>query len=145
MSDAVPMSADGFNKMQVEACGTIVENEFRSPKVALFHVLGRREHRVLLEHPPLPHAGPTTTRDAVFLAEMLNYFEYRYPGPPVTTRCHSPSISPPVPGSPSTNSPASASRPAPSQVTNCPAEETSIFLIDVSGSMGADNRHATTR
>ena len=43
-----------------EAYGTIVENPYQSPLVApALDVLGGGQHRVVLERPTVPHAGPT--------------------------------------------------------------------------------------
>ena len=78
---AVPL--DGHNGSNAEKYGTYRENEFRSPLVArALDLLRRREHRVVLQRPPVPQRRADSRRkDAVFLAEFINYFPYNYAEP----------------------------------------------------------------
>ena len=81
--EAKPAPQDGHDGANAERYGTYRENEFRSPLVArALDVLRGRQHRVLLERPPDPQPGSKLPpKDAVFLAEFVNYFPYQYAQP----------------------------------------------------------------
>lgn len=74
--------AANYDKQNAEDYGTIVENPFRSVAVAPLSTFSADVNsasysnvRRFLKEGKLP------PRDAVFLAEMVNYFPYRYPEP----------------------------------------------------------------
>src|SRR6266545_3418673 len=78
------MAAPGeFNKQNAEQYGAIVENEFRSslvePRSTFSADVNTASYsnvrRFLMQQNKLP------PKDAVLLAEMVNYFPYRYPAP----------------------------------------------------------------
>ena len=75
--------AGSFNKLNAESYGAIVENEFRSPLVAPRSTFSAEVNtasyanvrRFINQQNKLP------PRDAVLLAELVNYFPYTYPAP----------------------------------------------------------------
>ena len=75
-------AAGEFNKQNAEEYGAIVENEFRSPLVeprstfsADVNTASYSNVRRFITEGKLP------PKDAVLLAELVNYFPYRYPAP----------------------------------------------------------------
>ena len=75
-------TAGEFNKQNAEEYGAIVENEFRSPLVeprstfsADVNTASYSNVRRFITEGKLP------PKDAVLLAELVNYFPYRYPAP----------------------------------------------------------------
>ena len=68
------------NKAQVEAYGNIVENPFRSPSVAPRSTFSADVNTASYSNVRrFITQGKLPPRDAVFLAELVNYFPYRYP------------------------------------------------------------------
>jgi Ca-activated chloride channel family protein len=80
---AAPGATGEFNKQNAEQYGAIVENEFRAAKVEPRSTFSADVNtasysnirRFLMQQNKLP------PKDAVLLAEMVNYFPYRYPSP----------------------------------------------------------------
>ena len=78
-----PAPAGEFNQSNAEKYGTYRENEFRSPQVAALSTFSAdvntasysNVRRFLLDQHQLP------VKDAVFLAEFVNYFPYSYAKP----------------------------------------------------------------
>src|SRR5262249_50836920 len=74
--------SNNYDKLNAETYGLIVENPFHSPLVAPRSTFSAdvntasysNVRRMLMQ-------GQLPPRDAVFLAEMVNYFPYRYPEP----------------------------------------------------------------
>jgi Ca-activated chloride channel family protein len=134
------MSADDFNKMQVEAYGTIVENPFRSPKVAPYSTFSADVNTASYSNiRRFISQGQLPPRDAVFLAEMLNYFEYRYPEPTSDNPVSLTLDLAPCPWKPE-HKLARIGVKARTLAGHELPRRNLVFLIDVSGSMGADNR-----
>lgn len=78
----VQQMVEEYNKLQQEAYAPIVENDFQSPLTAPLSTFSADVNtasysniRRYLNESKLP------PKDAVFLAEMVNYFPYRYPEP----------------------------------------------------------------
>ena len=76
-----PLAGEEFNKQNAEAYNAIVENEFRSPHVAPLSTFSAdvntasyaNVRRFIDQQSKLP------PKDAVLLAELVNYFPYSYP------------------------------------------------------------------
>src|SRR5258708_25517069 len=72
-----------FNAMNAEQYGSVIENEFRSPLVEPRSTFSAdvntasysNVRRFIMQQNKLP------PKDAVLLAELVNYFPYRYPAP----------------------------------------------------------------
>jgi Ca-activated chloride channel family protein len=78
-ADASPAE---FDKLQQEQYGTIVENAFQSPQVAPLSTFSADVNTASYSNiRRFLNEGKLPPRDAVFLAEMINYFPYRYPQP----------------------------------------------------------------
>jgi len=76
-----PLAGEAFNEQNAEAYNAIVENEFRSPHVAPLSTFSAdvntasyaNVRRFIDQQSKLP------PKDAVLLAELVNYFPYSYP------------------------------------------------------------------
>ena len=70
----------GFN---TEAYDRIDDNQWTEVATqAALDLLHRRRHRVLLQHPAVPHAGAgCRRRTRCGIEELINYFSYDYPEP----------------------------------------------------------------
>jgi len=69
-------------KLQQEAYGHIVENTFQSPRVAPLSTFSADVNTAAYSNVRrYLNEGQLPPRDAVLLAEMINYFPYRYPQP----------------------------------------------------------------
>ncbi len=130
-----------FNKQNAETYGAIVENEFRSPLVAPLSTFSAEVNtasyanvrRFINQQNKLP------PRDAVLLAELVNYFPYTYPQPtgdnPVslTLDIH------PCPWKPDHKLVRIGVKAKDIAPADMPARNL-VFLIDTSGSMAESNR-----
>ncbi len=140
---AAPREAVGAadpNKAQVEAYGTIVENPFRSPAVAPLSTFSADVNTASYSNVRrFITQGKLPPRDAVFLAEMVNYFPYRYPEPAGDNPVSLTLDIAPCPWQPDHK----LARIGVKARTLAPNETPSrnlVFLIDVSGSMSGENR-----
>jgi Ca-activated chloride channel family protein len=132
--------ANAYNRMQVEAYGSIVENPFRSPKVAPYSTFSADVNTASYSNiRRFISQGTLPPRDAVFLAEMLNYFEYRYPEPTGDNPVSLTLDLAPCPWKPE-HKLARIGVKAHTLAGHELPRRNLVFLIDVSGSMGADNR-----
>ena len=128
------------DKANAEAYGTIVENPFRSPSVAPRSTFSADVNTASYSNVRrFITQGKLPPRDAVFLAEMVNYFPYRYPEPvsdaPVSMTLDLAAC----PWKPDHK----LARIGVKARTLAPHESPRrnlVFLIDVSGSMRTDNR-----
>ena len=75
-------SGADYDKAQAEAYGTIVENPFQSPLVAPRSTFSADVNTASYSNVRrYLNQGHLPPRDAVFLAELINYFPYSYPEP----------------------------------------------------------------
>jgi Ca-activated chloride channel homolog len=129
-----------YDRQQQEAYGAVVENPFRSPLVeprstfsADVNTASYSNVRRFLNDGRLP------PHDAVLLAELVNYFPYRYPEPrgddPVSLTLDLA----PCPWQPDHHLARVGVRARAIEPGQTPPRNL-VFLIDVSGSMEADNR-----
>jgi Ca-activated chloride channel family protein len=137
----VPAVAGGFNKQNAESYGAIVENEFRSPLVEPRSTFSAdvntasyaNVRRFIMQQNKLP------PKDAVLLAELVNYFPYTYPQPtgdnPVSLTLD---ISP-CPWKPEHKLARIGVKARDIAREDMPARNL-VFLIDTSGSMAEPNR-----
>jgi Ca-activated chloride channel family protein len=133
--------AGEFNKQNAEVYGAIVENEFRSPLVEPRSTFSAdvntaaysNVRRFITQQNKLP------PKDAVLLAELINYFPYRYAAPtgdaPVSVNLE---IAP-CPWKPEHKLARIGVRAKSLEVGQMPARNL-VFLIDTSGSMAEPNR-----
>lgn len=71
-----------YDKLQQEQYGAIVENPFQSPQVAPLSTFSADVNTASYSNVRrFLNEGKLPPRDAVFLAELINYFPYRYPQP----------------------------------------------------------------
>ena len=141
LSAAKRDAADDFNKMNAETYGAIVENEFRSPLVEPLSTFSAdvntasysNVRRFITQQNKLP------PKDAVLLAELVNYFPYRYSRPsgdaPVSLNLEI-GMCPWKPDHKLARIGVRAKSLAGSEM---PARNL-VFLIDTSGSMAQENR-----
>ncbi len=133
-------AAREFNKQNAEDYGAVVENEFRSPLVeprstfsADVNTASYSNVRRFINESKLP------PKDAVLLAELVNYFPYRYPAPtgdnPVSLNVD---IAP-CPWKPEHKLARIGVRAKSLEGSEMPARNL-VFLIDTSGSMAETNR-----
>ncbi|QJW93432.1 vWA domain-containing protein [Frigoriglobus tundricola] len=130
-----------FNKLNAETYGAIVENEFRSPLVEPRSTFSAdvntasysNVRRFITQQNKLP------PKDAVLLAELVNYFPYRYPNPtgdaPVSLNLE---IAP-CPWKTDHKLARIGVRAKSLEGSEMPARNL-VFLIDTSGSMASENR-----
>jgi Ca-activated chloride channel family protein len=135
------MAPEGFNGLNAESYGAIVENEFRSPLVAPLSTFSAEVNtasyanvrRFIVQQNQLP------PRDAVLLAELVNYFPYTYPAPtgdaPVSVTLNLA----PCPWKPEHKLARIGVKAREIAPADMPARNL-VFLIDVSGSMAEPNR-----
>ncbi len=136
-----PAVAGEFNKLNAETYGAIVENEFRSPLVEPRSTFSAdvntasysNVRRFIMQQNKLP------PKDAVLLAELVNYFPYRYPAPtgdnPVSLNVD---IAP-CPWKPEHKLARVGVRAKSLEGSEMPPRNL-VFLIDTSGSMSEANR-----
>lgn len=140
MGTSPELAGADFNKMDAEAYGHITENPFRAVSVAPLSTFSAdvntasysNVRRFLTE-------GKLPPRDAVFLAEMVNYFPYRYPEPKGADPVSLTLDLAPCPWKPEHK----LARIGVKARTLAPGEtprRNLVFLIDVSGSMESENR-----
>jgi len=73
---------EDFDKLQQEQYGALVENPFQSPRTAQLSTFSADVNTASYSNVRrLLNDGQLPPRDAVFLAELVNYFPYRYPQP----------------------------------------------------------------
>ena len=129
-----------FNKQNAESYGAIVENEFRSPLVAPRSTFSSdvntasysNVRRFITE-------GQRPPRDAVLLAEFVNYFPYQYPAPAGNNPVSLTLDIAPCPWKPDHKLARVGVRAKDISQDEMPARNL-VFLIDTSGSMSAANR-----
>jgi len=138
---AMEAAPGDFNKMNAETYGAIVENEFRSPLVEPLSTFSAdvntasysNVRRFITQQNTLP------PKDAVLLAELVNYFPYRYSAPsgdaPVSLNLE---IAP-CPWKPEHKLARIGVRAKSLEGSEMPARNL-VFLIDTSGSMSSENR-----
>lgn len=131
---------DAFNKMNAESYGAIVENEFRSPLVAPLSTFSAEVNTASYANVRrFIRQGQLPPRDAVLLAEMVNYFPYSYPLPtgesPVSVTLDLAAC----PWQPEHKLARVGVRSKDIPAAELPPRNL-VFLIDTSGSMAADNR-----
>ena len=130
-----------FNAQNAETYGAIVENEFRSPLVEPRSTFSSEVNtasyanvrRFLTQQNQLP------PRDAVLLAEMVNYFPYKYPAPTGDNPVSLTLDLAPCPWKPEHKLARIGVRAKDIAANEMPARNL-VFLIDVSGSMSQENR-----
>ncbi len=139
-TDPARPSPDGYNAANAEAYGVYEENEFRSPLVAALSTFSADVNtasyanvRRMLTDGKLPPAS------AVFLAEFVNYFPYRYAQPkgddPVAFHVEMG----PCPWNRKHHLVRVGVQAYQIPADKMPARNL-VFLIDTSGSMGQENR-----
>ena len=135
-----PLAEAGFDKAKQEAYAAIVENPFRSPEVAPLSTFSADVNtasysnvRRYLNQNQLP------PKDAVFLAEMVNYFPYRYPNPTGDAPVSLTLDLAPCPWKPAHHLARIGVRGRSIDPAEMPARNF-VFLIDVSGSMASETR-----
>jgi len=134
---SVAMNAD---KAQVEAYGTIVENPFQSPSVAPLSTFSADVNTASYSNiRRFITQGKLPPRDAVFLAEMVNYFPYRYPEPAGDAPASLTLDLAPCPWKPG-HKLARIGVKARTLAQNEIPSRNLVFLIDVSGSMSGETR-----
>ncbi|MBN9118064.1 MAG: von Willebrand factor type A domain-containing protein [Planctomycetes bacterium] len=138
-ASAVPTGE--FNKQNAESYGAIVENEFRSPLVAPRSTFSAdvntasyaNVRRFIAQQNKLP------PRDAVLLAELVNYFPYTYPAPTGDNPVSLTLDIAPCPWEPEHKLARIGVRARDIAPADMPARNL-VFLIDTSGSMAGENR-----
>jgi Ca-activated chloride channel family protein len=130
----------GFDQLQQEQYGTIVENPFRSPKVAPLSTFSADVNTASYSNVRrFLTQGQQPPRDAVFLADLVNYFPYRYPPPagdaPVSLTLDLAAC----PWKPEHKLARIGVRARPIDPDRMPPRNL-VFLIDVSGSMASETR-----
>src|SRR5262245_18615825 len=144
---AIKMEAPGsitpsdFNAMKAEQYGAIVENEFRSPLVEPRSTFSAdvntasysNVRRFIEQQNTLP------PKDAVLLAELVNYFPYRYPAPTGDNLVSLTLDIAPCPWKPEHKVARIGVRAKDIATADMPPRNL-VFLIDTSGSMQQDNR-----
>ena len=130
-----------YNRQNAEAYGVFVENEFRTPLVAPLSTFSADVNtasysgvrRYLMQNGTLP------PKDAVFLAEFINYFPYNYAQPkgedPIAFHLEMG----PCPWNPKHHLMRVGVQAKQIDPENMPPRNL-VFLIDTSGSMSAPNR-----
>jgi Ca-activated chloride channel family protein len=140
--EGAPMvPAADFNALNAEQYGAIVENEFRSPLVAPRSTFSAdvntasysNVRRYILQQSQLP------PKDAVLLAELVNYFPYRYPPAAGDAPVSLTLDLAPCPWQPDHKLARIGVRAKDIDASETPARNL-VFLIDVSGSMHQENR-----
>lgn len=129
-----------YNAQNAEAYGVYRENEFRSPLVAPLSTFSADVNTASYSNVRrFLNAGRMPPRDAVFLAEFVNNFPYRYPHPkgedPVSTTVDLA----PCPWKPEHFLARIGVRAKSYEPSEAPRRNL-VFLIDVSGSMASDPR-----
>jgi Ca-activated chloride channel family protein len=77
-----PIPPDEYNAQNAEKYGTYRENEFRSPLVAAFSTFSADVNTASYSNVRrMLTQGTLPPKDAVFLAEFVNYFPYKYAQP----------------------------------------------------------------
>ena len=141
---AAPPKADSPgsspNKEKQEAYAPITENAFRSPLVEPRSTFSADVNTASYSNVRrFLNSGHLPPRDAVFLAELVNYFPYRYPNPSGDAPASLSTDFAPCPWKPDHY----LARIGVRAKTYEPGESPSrnlVFLIDVSGSMAEENR-----
>jgi Ca-activated chloride channel family protein len=130
----------GFDKLQQEAYAPIVENPFRSPLVEPRSTFSADVNTAAYSNVRrFLNSGQLPPRDAVFLADFVNYFPYRYPQPkgddPVSLTVELA----PCPWKPEHHLARIGVRARSHDPGEAPRRNL-VFLIDVSGSMESPTR-----
>lgn len=142
VAKTAPPTTDPKNpdKAKEEAYGTIVENPFRSPLVAPRSTFSADVNTASYSNVRrFIREGKLPPRDAVFLAEMVNYFPYQYPEPVGDAPVSLTLDLAPCPWKPEHK----LARIGVKARTLLPHEQPRrnlVFLIDTSGSMAPDSR-----
>jgi Ca-activated chloride channel family protein len=130
----------GFDKANAEAYGTIVENPFRAVAVAPLSTFSADVNTASYSNVRrFLTQGQLPPRDAVFLADLVNYFPYRYPEPTGDNPVSLTLDLAPCPWQPDHK----LARIGVKARTLAPSEtprRNLVFLIDVSGSMSKETR-----
>ena len=80
--ESAPTAPANFDKLEQEAYAAIVENEFQSPATAPLSTFSADVNTASYSNVRrFLNEGTLPPRDAVLLAEMINYFPYDYPQP----------------------------------------------------------------
>lgn len=140
-AEMAPAGPDAFNRQKAESYGAIVENEFRSPLVSPRSTFSAEVNtasyanvrRFIQQQSQLP------PRDAVLLAELVNYFPYAYPQPTGDQPVSFTLDLAPCPWKPQHKLARIGVKARDIPASELPARNL-VFLIDTSGSMGAENR-----
>ncbi|MBA4191889.1 MAG: hypothetical protein C0467_28245 [Planctomycetaceae bacterium] len=128
------------NKAQVEAYDAIVENPFQSPEVAPRSTFSADVNTASYSNVRrFITQGKLPPRDAVFLAEMVNYFPYRYPEPTGDAPASLTLDLVPCPWKPEHKLARIGVKARTLAAHEIPSRNL-VFLIDVSGSMSSENR-----
>jgi Ca-activated chloride channel homolog len=138
---AAPAPAGDFNGQNAESYGAVVENEFRSPLVEPRSTFSSEVNtasyanirRFITQQNQLP------PRDAVLLAEMINYFPYKYPEPTGTNPVSLTLDVAPCPWKPEHKLARIGVKARDIAPADMPARNF-VFLVDTSGSMQQENR-----
>jgi len=136
----IPSQPTGYNALNAEKYGSYRENEFRSPRVAALSTFSAdvntasysNVRRMLMQ-------GKLPPKDAVYLAEFINYFPYKYAQPqgndPVAFNIEMG----PCPWNREHHLVRIGVQAYQIPANNMPPRNL-VFLIDTSGSMGQENR-----
>mgnify|MGYP002780238303 FL=1 len=131
---------DAYNRLNAEQYGRIVDNAFlaaRSNPLSTFstdvNTASYSNVRRYLDRSKLP------PKDAVFAAEFVNYFSYTYPQPAGADPVSMTTTIAPCPWQPKHHLVRIGLKAKDVDRANLPARNF-VFLVDVSGSMEADNR-----
>jgi Ca-activated chloride channel family protein len=132
---------EDFNRQNAESYGSIVENEFRSPLVAPLSTFSAEVNTAGYANVRrfIQQQNKRPPRDAVLLAEMVNYFPYSYPPPAGDAPVSVTLDLAPCPWKPEHKLARIGVRSKDIPAAELPPRNL-VFLIDTSGSMGADNR-----
>lgn len=140
MESAPGFAPGDFDKMNAESYGTIVENEFRSPLVEPRSTFSSEVNTASYSNVRrFLNEGQLPPRDAVLLAEFVNYFPYQYPAPKGDAPVSLTTDIAPCPWKPEHKLVRIGVRAKDIPQDELPARNF-VFLIDTSGSMDAPNR-----
>jgi Ca-activated chloride channel family protein len=138
---ALPSGGPDFNALKAEQYGAIEENEFRTPLVAPLSTFSAdvntasysNVRRFIMQQNQLP------PKDAVLLAELINYFPYRYPPATGDNPVSLTLDIAPCPWKSEHKLVRVGVRAKEISTDDMPARNL-VFLVDVSGSMSTENR-----
>ncbi|MBY0461542.1 MAG: VWA domain-containing protein [Gemmataceae bacterium] len=140
MQVGAKFAPEDANKQNAESYGAIVENEFRSPLVEPRSTFSSDVNTASYSNVRrFLNEGRLPPKDAVLLAEFVNYFPYQYPAPKGSDPVSLTLDLGPCPWKPEHKLARIGVRARDIPQDEIPARNL-VFLIDTSGSMAASNR-----